>query len=74
MAPWPWVDTRAFNQATLDIGRAENTLVVDVYQRFKDHPQYFDDEAHFGVEGNRVAAELFHAELAKVIDQSLRTQ
>jgi lysophospholipase L1-like esterase len=57
----------AFNQATRDTGRAENVPVIDVYQLFKDHPAYFDDEAHFGVEGNRVAAELFHAELARMI-------
>ncbi len=59
----------AFNQATLDTGRGENTLVIDVYRLFRDHPQYFDDEAHFGVEGNRVAAELLHAQLSKVIDE-----
>ena len=42
--------------------------VIDVYAAFKDQPDVFDDEAHFGVEGHRMAAELLHAELSKLIE------
>jgi lysophospholipase L1-like esterase len=56
-----------YNAATIEIGRTENVPVIDVYAAFKDHPDVFDDEAHFGVKGHRMAAELLHAELAKLL-------
>lgn len=56
-----------YNAATIEIGNAENVAVIDVYGAFKEHPEVFDDEAHFGVKGHRMAAELIHDELSKMI-------
>ena len=56
-----------YNAATIEVGRSESVPVIDVYAAFKDHPEVFDDEAHFGVKGHRMAAELLHAELARLI-------
>ena len=53
-----------YNATTIAIGREENVPVIDVYAAFRDRPQLFDDESHFGVEGHRVAAELIHEQLA----------
>jgi lysophospholipase L1-like esterase len=57
----------AYNAATMEIGRENDVLVIDVYAAFKDHPDVFDDEAHFGVAGHRMAAELLHTELSKLM-------
>jgi lysophospholipase L1-like esterase len=57
----------AYNAATIEVGRENNVPVIDVYAAFKEHPDVFDDEAHFGVEGHRMAAELLHAELSKLM-------
>lgn len=46
-----------YNQATLAIAAAEGVPVVDVYRAFRDRPDLFADESHFGVEGHRLAAE-----------------
>lgn len=59
----------SYNAATLDIARAERIPVVDVYAAFKDRPELFDDESHFGVRGHRLAAELIHAELSRFLTQ-----
>jgi lysophospholipase L1-like esterase len=59
----------AYNAATIEAGRENNVAVIDVYTAFKDQPDVFDDEAHFGVKGHRMAAELLHAELSKLIEQ-----
>jgi lysophospholipase L1-like esterase len=56
----------AYREATIDVGREAGVPVIDVYAAFKDHPDLFDDEAHFGVEGHRMAAELLHAEILKL--------
>jgi lysophospholipase L1-like esterase len=56
----------AYREATIEAGRLAGVPVVDVYTAFKDHPDAFDDEAHFGVKGHRMAAELLHAELTKL--------
>jgi lysophospholipase L1-like esterase len=58
-----------YNAATIEIGREDGVPVIDVYAAFKEHPDVFDDEAHFGVAGHRMAAELLHAELSKIIDK-----
>ncbi|MGH9384286.1 MAG: SGNH/GDSL hydrolase family protein [Vicinamibacterales bacterium] len=57
----------AYNVATIEIGQTENIPVIDLYAAFKDHPNVFDDEAHFGVQGHRMAAELLHDELSKLL-------
>lgn len=57
----------AYNALTVEIGRAENIPVIDVYGAFQNHAEYFDDEAHFGVEGHRSAAELIHTQLSGLI-------
>jgi lysophospholipase L1-like esterase len=54
----------AYNEATLRIGRAEGVPVIDVYTEFANHPELFDDDSHFGVEGHRKAAELIFRELS----------
>jgi lysophospholipase L1-like esterase len=59
----------AYNAATIEVGRENDVPVIDVYTAFKDQPDVFDDEAHFGVKGHRLAAELLHAELSKAIQQ-----
>ncbi len=57
----------AYNEATRDVAREEHAPVIDVYAAFRDHPEYFDDESHFGVEGHHLAAELIHKELASLV-------
>lgn len=56
-----------YNAATLTMAREEQVPVVDVYAAFRDRPQLFDDESHFGAEGHRVAAELIASELEKLV-------
>ena len=56
----------AYRTATIELGREAGAPVVDVYAVFKERPDVFDDEAHFGVTGHRMAAELLHAELSKL--------
>jgi lysophospholipase L1-like esterase len=58
----------AYNDATRRVAQTEQTPVIDVYDAFKDRPDLFDDESHFGVEGHRAAAALIHAELARVLE------
>jgi lysophospholipase L1-like esterase len=57
----------AYNAATLEIGRAEQVAVIDVHGAFRDRPELFDDESHFGVDGHRLAAQLIHGELMKLL-------
>jgi lysophospholipase L1-like esterase len=57
----------AYNAATREIGRDEGVPVIDVYDAFRNRPDLFDDESHFGVEGHRVAAQMIHAELMKYL-------
>jgi lysophospholipase L1-like esterase len=56
-----------YNAATLAVAREEHTLAIDVHAAFRDRPQLFDDESHFGAEGHRAAAELIHTELASLL-------
>ena len=56
----------AYREATIEVGQEAGVPVIDVYTVFKDHPDVFDDEAHFGVKGHRMAAELLHAEILKL--------
>ena len=56
----------SYNAATLQVASEAHVPAIDVYAAFRDRPQLFDDESHFGVEGHRVAAELIHAELQKI--------
>lgn len=57
----------AYNAATIAVGRSEHAPVIDLYDAFRDHPELFDDESHFGVEGHRRAADLIHARLADLL-------
>jgi lysophospholipase L1-like esterase len=57
----------AYNTATREIGRDERVPVIDIYEAFRDRPDLFDDESHFGVEGHHVAAQMIHAELVKLL-------
>jgi lysophospholipase L1-like esterase len=59
----------AYRAATIEAGRESNVAVIDVYEAFKDKPDVFDDEAHFGVAGHRMAAALLHDELTKLIQR-----
>jgi lysophospholipase L1-like esterase len=56
-----------YNATTVTVGRQENVPVIDVYDAFRDRPQLFDDESHFGVEGHRIAAELIYARLTPLL-------
>jgi lysophospholipase L1-like esterase len=55
-----------YNAALLRVAGEEHVPAIDVYTAFRDRPQLFDDESHFGVEGHRVAAELIYRELARL--------
>jgi lysophospholipase L1-like esterase len=57
----------AYNATVIEVGRQEQVPVIDVYGAFHEHPEYFDDESHFGVEGHRKAAELIQAQLVPLI-------
>ena len=56
-----------YNATTLDIASRAGVGVIDVYTAFKDRPDVFDDESHFGVEGHRLAAQLIFKELSRMI-------
>jgi lysophospholipase L1-like esterase len=57
---WWKTHAPAYNAVTLETGRAAGIPVVDVYGAFRDTPQYFDDESHFGAEGHQRAAALIY--------------
>jgi lysophospholipase L1-like esterase len=55
-----------YNAATVNVARAEGAPAIDVYAAFRDRPELFDDESHFGVDGHRIAAELIYKELLRL--------
>jgi lysophospholipase L1-like esterase len=55
----------SYNAATLALAREENVLVVDIHAAFRDQPDMFDDESHFGVGGHTRAAQIIYEALAK---------
>jgi lysophospholipase L1-like esterase len=59
----------AYNAVVGAVAGEENVLAIDLHAHVQDHPEYFDDESHFGVEGHRVAAELIYAQLVRRIQQ-----
>lgn len=56
-----------YNEATIEVGRAEGALVVDVYAAFVDHADLFDDESHFGAGGHARMADLLRDAIAPVL-------
>lgn len=56
-----------YNATTLAVAERERVGVIDVFAAFKDRPDVFDDESHFGVEGHRLAAQLIFQELSRML-------
>ena len=54
-----------YNAAVSEVGGAEKVPVIDVFAAFKDHPELFDDESHFGSKGHAVMAQLMYDALAR---------
>ena len=66
--PMSWkTHAPSYNDATVEVGRAEQTPVIDVHGAFHNREELFDDESHFGVEGHRLAARLIHEELLRLL-------
>jgi lysophospholipase L1-like esterase len=56
-----------YNEAVISVGSAEKVPVIDVNKAFRDRPELFDDESHFGVEGHRAAAAFIYRDLVTII-------
>jgi hypothetical protein len=59
----------AYNATTLAIAEREGVGVIDVYAAFKERPDVFDDESHFGVEGHHLAAQFIFKELSRIVSE-----
>lgn len=64
---WWKTHAPAYVSATLEVGRAENVPVIDVYSEFRHQPQFFDDESHFNVEGHRTAAAYIYERIRPLV-------
>jgi lysophospholipase L1-like esterase len=56
-----------YNAATMAVAREQNVPVVDVHGAFRDRPELFDDESHFGAEGHGIAAALIFERLKPLL-------
>jgi lysophospholipase L1-like esterase len=62
--PWWWKNVAPkYNAATIDVGKRNGVLVVDVYSYFENHPEYFVDESHFSKAGHRRMAKFIYEQI-----------
>jgi lysophospholipase L1-like esterase len=62
--PWWWKNVAPkYNAATIDVGKRNGVLVVDVYSYFENHPEYFVDESHFSEAGHRRMAKFIYEQI-----------
>jgi lysophospholipase L1-like esterase len=62
--PWWWKNAAPqYNAATIDVGKRNGVLVIDVYSYFENHPEYFADESHFSEAGHRRMAKFIYEQI-----------
>jgi lysophospholipase L1-like esterase len=61
-----------YNETARRVAQAQGVILIDLYEVFKDRPDLFDDESHFGVAGHRLAARLIHGELSTSLGAASR--
>src|SRR5262245_4681531 len=66
--PWWWKNAAPeYNAATIDVGKRNGVLVIDVYSYFENRPEYFVDESHFTEAGHRRMATFIHEQIRSLL-------
>jgi len=65
---WWWKNLGPkYNRATIDVGKRNGVLVIDVYSYFENRPEYFADESHFSEAGHRRMAKLIYEQIRPLL-------
>jgi lysophospholipase L1-like esterase len=67
--PWWWKNAAPkYNAATIEVGKRNGVVVIDVYSYFENHPEYFVDESHFSEAGHRRMAKFMYEQIRPLLD------